>query len=472
MRTLALIITGLSLLLAACNLNTTTDALTPTALADIPTAVSVLVTPTLAQTLPAASTPVPFSTATTASGSTTSGSNTSGNCTVRGDWPATYTVVSGDTLFQIAQRAGSSTADLAAGNCLASADNIFAGQVLRLPRAISQPNSSGSTGTTPVGTIYISSSVAADAGNFSLLRGDTIMLRWDGSPAGISQASFYVGTFDKVIGTDTNGADGWSISWTVPGGVNGPLGALGRSPNSNAVIESYAQGVYSVPEKGQGCEVAASSTAGVTAYNQPDYNSGVFGTLAQGQYVEVLGRSLSGWFAYDPGVAQAGNTPMARLRWLPVDSALTYKGPFCGGDSAPISKTYTNTTLGIAFDYPTDWRVVESANLVDVYMPDGSVAFEVSYGPDGQAAVPIATAVNDFKNAGAGIDNRPLLEERQLSLTGGFAGTRLEMGPDPVDNSPSMNSVIVFSVVKNRNINFTGFNVPWFNMVMNTVRAA
>lgn len=53
-------------------------------------------------------------------------------CVVRNDYP-TYTVQRGDTLSNIARRYGSSTNQLVTANCLANANNIAVGQVLRVP---------------------------------------------------------------------------------------------------------------------------------------------------------------------------------------------------------------------------------------------------------------------------------------------------------------------------------------------------
>jgi heat shock protein HslJ/LysM repeat protein len=56
-------------------------------------------------------------------------------CAVRTDW-FEHTVVHGDTLFNIAQRSGSSVDELAAANCLADASQIFVGQTLYVPNPI------------------------------------------------------------------------------------------------------------------------------------------------------------------------------------------------------------------------------------------------------------------------------------------------------------------------------------------------
>lgn len=54
-------------------------------------------------------------------------------CVPRTDWVYTYVIQSGDTLFSIAQRFGLTLAQLQSGNCIANANQIFVGQVLRVP---------------------------------------------------------------------------------------------------------------------------------------------------------------------------------------------------------------------------------------------------------------------------------------------------------------------------------------------------
>lgn len=58
---------------------------------------------------------------------------TSTPCAPRADWTDSYTIQSGDTLFSIAQRYGLSLAQLQTGNCITDANQIFAGQTLRVP---------------------------------------------------------------------------------------------------------------------------------------------------------------------------------------------------------------------------------------------------------------------------------------------------------------------------------------------------
>lgn len=63
-------------------------------------------------------------------------------CEVRKDWKLTYEVKAFDTLEQIANKYGTFTSDLAAGNCLTDANVITIGQVLHVPGDV-QPATPG-----------------------------------------------------------------------------------------------------------------------------------------------------------------------------------------------------------------------------------------------------------------------------------------------------------------------------------------
>lgn len=54
-------------------------------------------------------------------------------CIPRSDWVYTYVVQAGDTLFSIAQRFGLTLAQLQSANCITNANQIFVGQILRVP---------------------------------------------------------------------------------------------------------------------------------------------------------------------------------------------------------------------------------------------------------------------------------------------------------------------------------------------------
>ena len=63
-----------------------------------------------------------------------------------------------------------------------------------------------------------------------------------------------------------------------------------------------------------------------TVYSRPSKDANVFGVLEKGESQTALGRTLDGWIGFDPGVAQAGNEGVNRLRWVAGDSGVDMKG--------------------------------------------------------------------------------------------------------------------------------------------------
>jgi len=76
--------------------------------------------------VPPTSTPIPPTSTSVVVVPTTTG------CFVRTDW-FNYVVAQGDTLSRIAQRTGTTTSALAQANCLANANAIYTGQVIKVP---------------------------------------------------------------------------------------------------------------------------------------------------------------------------------------------------------------------------------------------------------------------------------------------------------------------------------------------------
>ncbi len=104
---------------AGCNLSTSSNTTESTPVSTLPTRQPVITTEEApAQTPPTAQ----LATSNTAT------------CTPRADWTVTYTIVSGDTLVDIARRASTTAEALTQGNCLSNPNNITVGQQLRLPQ--------------------------------------------------------------------------------------------------------------------------------------------------------------------------------------------------------------------------------------------------------------------------------------------------------------------------------------------------
>ena len=127
---------SLALVIAACTGSpaaTETPTVTPTETATTvppPTEVPPTQTPIVVTVVV---TEEDSATAAPASSNNSSSFATRTGCTVNGDWTTTYTVKSGDTVAKIASATNSTVANIATGNCLSNANNIYVGQVLRVP---------------------------------------------------------------------------------------------------------------------------------------------------------------------------------------------------------------------------------------------------------------------------------------------------------------------------------------------------
>ena len=130
--------------------------------------------------------------------------------------------------------------------------------------------------------------------------------------------------------SDSAVADAMSITLSFNG-----HGDAAASDTEQSNIEAFAAQFYSqmamvevtptpaVTEEAA-CTVVANSD--VTLYNRPDTASGEFGTLAAGETAVVMGQTANGWLGFDPGVAQAANVGIFRLRWVAPDSDVTQSG--------------------------------------------------------------------------------------------------------------------------------------------------
>lgn len=459
-----MLLAGLFVLLAAaCNLNAVPTETVP------PTRIGQAATPLPLPTRSATFTPQPTNTPTGGS----SGGQTP--CAPRSDWTIVYTVAAGDTVSSLAARTNSTVAELVAGNCLSNPNAITAGQRLRLPRAPqSAPPPTVPSGPVQQGGVGISSSISGDAGFLLLLRGDVISLTWQDAPVGLASASFALystGGIMQTIGEDASPMDGLSINWVVPAGLNGQqLLANGRFPN-NTTASSYPINVSSALPKGQNCEISAAAGHTLAAYNQPDANSGLFLNAASGEYFEVMGRTLHGWYAIDaPGIPNV--PPFQRLKYVPPQSVLYGRGLCAGIPPEPQPgqmATFTNTTAGIAIDYPMGWSAVMQGNIITLSGTDGS-AFEVLFGEAGQTKPP-QDAAAECKSANLCIGNRSVTSEGTVTLPSGLVGYRMDLSGDPVKGlSPA---VYTFTIISSRNMVLRGFgDLGIYNTILNMVRPA
>jgi hypothetical protein len=64
----------------------------------------------------------------------------------------------------------------------------------------------------------------------------------------------------------------------------------------------------------------------ITIYNRPTAAAEEFSTMPAGFETPVGGVTADGWYGFDPGVAQAANIGVFRLRWVDGSSGVTLSG--------------------------------------------------------------------------------------------------------------------------------------------------
>jgi hypothetical protein len=122
---------------------------------------------------------------------------------------------------------------------------------------------------------------------------------------------------DLAIGNTSSNETGWIAGSDI--NLNGPCDDL---PVINIPAgQSFTPGTTT-------CTLTAD--ADITATNRPFPTSDVFGTLTSGMSVPVSARTPNGWIGFDPGVAQAANVDVFRLRWVDPDATFTLTGS-CNG---------------------------------------------------------------------------------------------------------------------------------------------
>jgi hypothetical protein len=87
-----------------------------------------------------------------------------------------------------------------------------------------------------------------------------------------------------------------------------------------------------VPPPADWCAMSVLTTADLaTIHAQPSTSSSITGQLTYGSFVNTIGRTLDGvWYAIDPGISQASNVGIYRLRWVRADSRINLSGVRCG----------------------------------------------------------------------------------------------------------------------------------------------
>ena len=86
----------------------------------------------------------------------------------------------------------------------------------------------------------------------------------------------------------------------------------------------YTASAASASKPPEPCEFVASRE--VTAYTRPSTQATTFGKLPAGERAPVTATTADGWLGFEPGVAQAANVGIFRLRWVQKSDALKLEG--------------------------------------------------------------------------------------------------------------------------------------------------
>jgi LysM repeat protein len=154
------------------------------------------------------------------------------NCAPRADWPI-YIVVRGDTLSSIARRVGSTTAELAQGNCINNVNIIEVGQAIRVPR---QPIVPPTPPTQQIITIV-------SPQNGAVLDVSVAPVVVTGTATGLSSVTVQaLDSVNNVLAAQTVvvGANRWQANLSIAAapGTTGRITAFATSPTTGSVLAS------------------------------------------------------------------------------------------------------------------------------------------------------------------------------------------------------------------------------------------
>jgi hypothetical protein len=148
--------------------------------------------------------------------------------------------------------------------------------------------------------ITFSKSVA-DAGNFVLQAGETVIITWENAPAGAIRYEFHFihadDDSDELIGEDYDDSQGVYIYWWVPAHLEGNIGVTAYFPDGRMISDLWGETIWSGSYPPQGvCSMSSASVGVVQVFPSPNMNQPQIGYLEPGSYAQVLERYVNGWY--------------------------------------------------------------------------------------------------------------------------------------------------------------------------------
>ncbi len=156
------------------------------------------------------------------------------------------------------------------------------------------------------------------------------------------------------------------------------LSACGLVPLPTPTATPTLLPVTVTPTLAPSCRVEPHDTA-VPIYQRPGAAADQFGTLPAGQEVQATARTADGFYGFDPGVAQAGNYGLFRLRWI-LRTVDISTGPGC--DQLPVVVGPIAGLCYAMFDHDTPLysNPVTSAAVIATYH-SGDYAWVAAHAP-------------------------------------------------------------------------------------------
>ncbi len=155
------------------------------------------------------------------------------------------------------------------------------------------------------------------------------------------------------------------------------------------------------------CELVAVDE--VTVYDRPHITAAVFGTMVEGFRVQPQARTADGWWGFDPGVAQAANVGVFRLRWVQETASVRLEGS-CGEVPEVMAPP-----PGVCFTMPME-------DVLVLASPDPSAKVVATLGPGDYAEV-LGTSTDgwaqvDLASGSMGLAIRGWVEAGTLNMNG------------------------------------------------------
>ncbi len=166
---------------------------------------------------------------------------------------------------------------------------------------------------------------------------------------------------------------------------------------------------YNWPEGSGACTLEV--TQATDLYYRPSADAEVFSTLNVGFNQPVGERSADGWVGFDPGVAQAANMGIFRMRWVPWDAVSL------SGDCVSVPQATWVPQPDLCYSMPmeevTIYESTDNSGDVLGTMEVGDFAAIVGFTDNGWVQL-------DLEEGNSGLTGVGWMQQSDLNMNGGL----------------------------------------------------